>query len=285
MAALVSTNVANPSLRMTSSWDDYRCAEDGSLWDLILLMRRDRREVEEILFIMRLSAKSPLLNDLPDEVVNRFKGCEPAIEDGVHGECLVLCAQLLGVAISLPLQERFDRDKLLVHFQEIAPDLELNDVEETIDNLARSLHATLISSRTRRRLLDKLTFKDLWASRATVFPNLVFGLDVEDQLRQINVELIGPVVKRLSELNDAAEEWPAIGTAAPRWRSKVSPESESVMNNVGLRNSRMFRDSQGRQTLFEWHARFGASQRIHFLFDRATFRVEIGYVGNHLPLN
>jgi len=64
----------------------------------------------------------------------------------------------------------------------------------------------------------------------------------------------------------------------------VTPESAGVMNNEGLRSHRVFRNSRGQPTLFEWHARFGSSHRIHLLFDRPTFRVEIGYIGKHLPL-
>jgi len=228
--------------------------------------------------------KAPLLVDLPNDVVNRFLGCEPATEDGADAECLVLCAHLLGVAISLPLHARFDCDQLVIRFQEMGSDLEVGDSEETIDNLARAGHATSIAARDRRQLLGNLDFNNMWAKRDIAFPNLIFGVDLEGQLRALNPRLIGPVVKRLNELNDAAEEWPRIGSPAPRWRSIVSPESNSVMNNVGLRHCRVFRNSNGQPTLFEWHARFGASHRIHLVFDRATFRVEIGYIGDHLPL-
>jgi hypothetical protein len=284
IADLVSKGTASAVLRMTRSWDGYHCADDGSLWDLLCLMQRERREIEETRFLMRLSMKAPLLVDLPNDVVNRFLGCEPAAEEGTHAECLVLCAHLLGIAISLPLQPRFDRDQLLIRFQEMTSNLDVIDSEETIDNLARAGHAAAILARDRRQLLGNLTFNDLWTRRTIAFPNLTFGLDIEEQLRGLNPGLIGPVLKRLNELNDAAEEWPRISTPAPQWRSLVSPESNSLMNNVGLRNCRVFRNSNGQPALFEWHARFGASHRIHLRFDRATFRVEIGYIGGHLPL-
>ncbi len=247
-------------------------------------MQRERFEVEETRFLLRLGMKAPLLVDLPNDVVNRFLGCEPVAEEGTHAECLVLCAHLLGVAISLPLQGRFDCDQLLINFQELTSDLEVVFSEETIDNLARATHAASIAERDRCQLVGNLTFNNIWPQRAIAFPNLIFGLDIEEQLLSLNPRLIGPVVKRLNELNDAAAEWPRIGTPAPRWRSIVSPESNSLMNNTGLRSRRVFRNSNGEPVLFEWHARFGASHRIHLLFDRATFGVEIGYIGGHLPL-
>src|SRR5882672_10539525 len=87
MAALVSARVTNPVLRMTKHWNAYKCAEDGSLWDLLSLMMRDRREPDETRFLMRLSMKMPLLVDLSADVVDRFRGCEPAIAVDSDGEC------------------------------------------------------------------------------------------------------------------------------------------------------------------------------------------------------
>ena len=284
MAGLVSNGVSTPILRMTNSWNGYRCATDGSLWDLLSLMLRERREVEETRFLMRLSTKCPLLVDLPDQVANRFYGCESADEGGLHNECLILCAHVFGIAISLPLLPKFDHDQLLICFREMAPDLLVNDVQETIDNLARSVHLSPILARWRQQLFCKLALDDLWTTRTLAFPHLTFGLDVEGQLRLLNPQFVSAVVKRLGELDEAAREWRKVGTSAPRWRSKVTPESEPVMNNERLKSYRMFRDSCGQATLFAWHARIGASHRIHLLFDRETFRVEVGYIGNHLPL-
>src|SRR5258708_727684 len=232
IAELVSKGITSAVLRMTSSWDGYQCANDGSLWDLLCLMQRERFEVEETGFLLRLGMKAPLLVDLPNDVVNRFLGCEPVAEEGTHAECLVLCAHLLGVAISLPLQGRFDCDQLLINFQELTSDLGVVFSEETIDNLARATHASSIAERDRCQLVGNLTFNNIWPQRAIAFPNLIFGLDIEEQLLSLNPRLIGPVVKRLNELNDAAAEWPRIGTPAPRWRSIVSPESKSLMNNT-----------------------------------------------------
>ena len=208
MASLVSKGVVNAVLRMTHSWDAYRCAHDGSLWDLLALMQHDRRELEEIRFLMRLGMKAPLLADLPGEVVDRFLGTEPATEDGVHGECLVLCAQMASIAISLPLQPTFDRDRVVVQFQEMMPDLTFNSVVEEVDNLARTQHAEAIAARNRIQLIQNLNFGNLWANRAVAFPNLTFGQDVEDQLTRLQAALINPVLTRLRELDDAAREWP-----------------------------------------------------------------------------
>jgi hypothetical protein len=284
MAGLVTAGVTGPALRMTKHWSEYRCAEDGSLWDLLSLMMRDRRQPDETRFLMRLGVKMPLLNDLASGDADRFLGCEPAAGADAGGECLVLCAHLLGVAISLPVQGAWDRDQLVVRFREMTAGLKIEDAEETIDNLAREHHAADIADRHRRHLARGLSFSDLWSKRASIFPYLAFGLDVEAQLRRLNADLTGPVMKRLNELHDAAEEWRLCKAQAPKWRSKVSPESESVMCNPGLRACRMFRSAEGELALFEWHARFGSSHRIHLRFDQSLLTIEIGYIGPHLRL-
>lgn len=56
------------------------------------------------------------------------------------------------------------------------------------------------------------------------------------------------------------------------------------MNNPTLKASRFFRNGAGVTELYEWHARFGSSGRIHLRFDAALRSIEIGYIGSHLPL-
>jgi hypothetical protein len=283
MAGLVTAGVVGPALRMTKHWSEYRCAKDGSLWDLISLMMRDRRQPEETRFLTRLGTKTPLLHDLAASHADRFLGCEPAAGVDAGGECLVLCAHLHGVVISLPVQEAWNRDQLVVRFQEITAGLEIEDAEEAIDNLARENHAAIIIGRHRRHLARDLSFSDLWSKRASIFPYLAFGLDIEAQLQGLNPGLIGPVLKRLNELNDAAAEWRLNKSPAPKWRSKVTPESEIVMCNEGLRGCRVFRTADGDSALFSWHARFGSSYRIHLRYDPAVPMIEVGYIGSHLP--
>ena len=65
----------------------------------------------------------------------------------------------------------------------------------------------------------------------------------------------------------------------------MTPESSTVMKNHKLREERRFRSQTGAIELFEWHARFGSGGRIHLRFDPASREVEIGYIGNHLPID
>ena len=63
--------------------------------------------------------------------------------------------------------------------------------------------------------------------------------------------------------------------------SRSNPSSKRSKDVVA---ERRFRSHLGVRELFEWHARFGNSGRIHLRWDPKSREVEIGYIGNHLPL-
>lgn len=291
MNILVHAGGARNTLRMTRNWYEYQCAKNGTLFDVLRLIQSERlsHEREETRFLARLSQKLPLLHDLQDDIIERFRGCEPKLEAGAPGECLMLCAHLGAIAISLPIDSRFDRDRLVVRFQEIAPGPELNDVtlielKEEIDNLARSVHANAILSRDSHQLFGNLKSPaDIWTHRETMFPHLRFGLDMEVHLRQLDSRFMSVAFKRLSSLNQSAQEWPTHNGSMPKWQSNdITPESESTYKDNSLMRHRNFRDSNGQHAIFDWHAK--GPIRIHFRFDPADFSIEIGYIGKHLPL-
>ena len=115
-----------------------------------------------------------------------------------------------------------------------------------------------------------------------MFPHLTFGPDVEQQLNSIDNRVLGKVINRLTSLDEAIAEWRESGASSPKWRSKVSWESDSVMNESRWVNARTFRTNAGGTAVFEQHARYG-SGRIHFIFDQSTRSLEIGYIGPKLP--
>ena len=62
------------------------------------------------------------------------------------------------------------------------------------------------------------------------------------------------------------------------------PRIGECTEHPALIEERRFRSCSGNTKIFEWHALFGNSGRIHFWFDAQTKEVEIGYIGKHLPL-
>lgn len=255
---------------------------DWSLWDAIQELRVGARD--HYLFLVRLSAKVPILSDIDQDVADRFRSCEAKMLPPQDGEPLVLCAITDGIAVGFPSDPVWDRNQVTVSFNELLPDENIGEASETIDNLTRSAHALPICERHRADLRQFANSAALWESREEAFPNLIFGPDVEHNLTTLNINALQIVIKRLISLDESAREWTDTGDTMPSWKCNVTPESQRVRDNPKLLNARRFKSHQGTQELFEWHARFGSSRRIHLRFDPSSYEVEIGYIGPHLPL-
>ena len=288
MAALVRNGVAQTTLRMFRPAHEIGCPDGRSLFDAYLELRKQGKP-DESRFLMSLSNKVPLLSGVESDARDRFLACEATAcaakkLPAPDGDPLVLCAITDGVAVGFPSEPVWDRDRVTVAFRELLPNDTFDEADEEMDNLTRAAHAGPIAARHRERLRRQCKdAADAWRRRTELFPHLKFGPDVEDHLAE-NAGRLTTVVNRLADLDTSAAAWRESGGAAPPWTCKVTPESESVMNDERLRERRRFRSVSGARDLFEWHARFGSSGRIHLRFEARERTVEIGYVGPHLPL-
>lgn len=284
MAALVDTGIVPATLRTHQSVHEIPCPDDGaSLWDAYQELRRSGRRDESV-FLMSLTGKVPLLSGVESEVRDRFLACEAKALPPPEGDPLVLCAVTDGIAVGFPSEPVWDRARVTVAFRELLPNDSFEEADEAIDQLTRTAHAGPIADRHARRARSRIQVPaDVWSARAEAFPHLAFGPDVEDQIGEWNAGWLTTIVNRLAELDEAAAAWKESGGPAPSWTCKVTPESDSVMNNRKLREARRFRSVRGARALFEWHARFSDGGRIHLRFDAGARTVEIGYVGVHLP--
>ena len=281
MSALVAREVADNALRLARAPHDIECTSGHSLGDVVQsLLKSGYRE--EWLFFSKLATKVPLLRDLRDDYIDRFRGCQGRDMPGVDGAPLVLCAISDGISIGLPSKPVWDGDRIEVAFDELLDDGEIEEVSEQVDQLSRSSHARSICERHLARIPEIRDPGELWEKRNLVFPDLIFGPGVEGDLRK-NARLLGTIVGKLKALDQSAREWRDAGGPAPVWRTRVSPEKGTSMSNPQFRRARRFRSRLGTTELFEWHARFGDSGRIHIRFDPESREVEVGYVGPHLP--
>ena len=290
MSLLVVKQVAQNTLRTSRPIQEIYYRGNRSLWDAIFALKQQGL-VDEHRFLMRSSVKSPLTHELGQGIKDRFLACEGRTFPSPEGDPLVLCAISDGIAVSFPSDLIWDRNLIKVDFYELKDDEsgEVSEEEtfEEIDNLARSNHAPPIYERHRQSFRGQITsYAELWNNRKLAFPNLLFGPDVEDHLKKLNTSNLGSIVGKLANLNAAAAEWPNVGGGAPPWknRARVTNESESLQNNAKLRERRRFKSYDGTRQLFLWHARFSYSGRIHLRFDPSSYEIEIGYIGQHLPL-
>ena len=285
MAGLVENKVVKNVLRTSQSQYEIPCFQDVSLFEAFQLLRR-LGAIEASRFLLnRLDYATPLTVDVDDDIEHRFRMCQEMTLPPEDGKPLMLCAIANYVAISFPSSSTWDRDSLKVKFEELLDNGEFEEVLADIDNLARATHATSIYDRHIINTRDQITnYNQLWTESGQAFPNLIFGPDVKDQIKDLNVKNLANIVKVLSVLDRDAEAWRVSGGSMPAWSGNVSGESQRVMQNPRLREARRFRSHLGTQEIFEWHAKPGDGLRIHLGFDAGSREVEIGYIGQHLPL-
>ncbi|MBC3921024.1 hypothetical protein H8L32_26405 [Undibacterium sp. CY18W] len=282
MIALIAKLGLSQRLRLPREMPEIKVAGDESLYSLLVILIRNPNTKAEARFWMGLATKAPLLYGLPDDVKDRFLGCEPAMEITTDTNALVLCAIQCAIAISLPTVTEWERDQLTIRFKELLCDGSVEDVSEIIDNLAGTKQAEGIISRYEVQASHQLTSATFWEKRAEVFPSLLFGLDVERQIADIGENQFETIKGCLSDLNITAKNWHQNHALA--WGRKVTQESNKTMNNPSLARFRYFKNQHGVSQLFEWHARFGSSGRIHLFPNFTDHTIEIGYIGPHLPL-
>lgn len=282
MAQLVNDGVVNFQMRLSKHYSEITCMGDNNFYGFIQMLRRYGHH-DEFGFFIRLATKVPLLTDVEEDLVDRFWGCEGNEVPVGDNEPLIFCAISDGVLISLQSDPNWNKDILKVKFNELMDNGEVDNITEEIDNLARCDHASLICERHQSRVLNISDPREIWDRREEFFPKLLFGPNVQENLLN-NANLIDTIVGKLVVLNQTVDEWQQVNYPNPVWKTHVSPESNNRMNNPEFRRSRTFPSHNGNQEVFEWHARYGSSGRIHFRFDRSNKELEVGYIGPHLPL-
>lgn len=287
ISQLVENKVVENVLWTSKQLYEIPCLQGFSLYDAYIELGRSGFP-EECSFLMGLSSKTPLLRDIEDRFhACEFLACEGQKLSSEDGSPLVLCVIADGVAIGFPSASHWDRAQVTVSFMELLPDETFEEASEEIDHLACSKHADPICERHRARHPDKILESNnpvdyLWDNRQEIFPNLIFGQEIENHLG-ISSSDIRFIVPALVDLEHSARDWKAKGGPAPLWRRKVTDESNRVKNDPSLRRQRRFRSHDGTHQDFFWHARFGGG-RIHLRVDPERREVEIGYIGKHLPL-
>jgi len=150
------------------------------------------------------------------------------------------------------------------------------------DHVAEPSHAEAIRGRRITARRSEAGARSLWSGRERLFPNLLFGLDVQNQLDKFSSTLVPLMVKRLAELDERAKMWcESAGAHFPDGSTEIKGETQRTMKRYG--KDRNFRGSDGVTKTFEEHVWIDKSHRIHLFRDVNKRGVEIGYVGRHLP--
>ena len=265
-----------------AGWLDQILCEDGSRVVVDSQLGRD-----ESRRLRRLRERS-LEYQVDAELASRLRGCEatgcPQVDlNQDNGTPLLLAAFIRGIAISYPSHPTWENDRLRVKFDELSESGEVHDNSIDLDNLSFRTNAKSIADRHQDHMRRSASTPDeFWQTKDVAYPHLKFGKDVKEQLAKVNRARFPDAMRNLATLNDYAEQWPSTKGPAPPWGNFVRSESETVRNNPDLANQRVFTSSDGGKESYFLHTNFSKGDRIHLRIDRATFLVEIGYIGPHL---
>ncbi|WP_069769919.1 hypothetical protein [Streptomyces sp. LUP30] len=232
-----------------------------------------------------LDDKSPFRTVFPEG--ETYSGLEYR-HGGEAVEGLGWAHELGGIGISLPLETRWDVDRITLEREELLDDEDggsaLTEVE--VRHAARAEHVDTHlpwirrgADSARHKAVEGLrSGTELWGLKSDLFPLLQFTRQAEQHFAELPEVWVRPVGERLGELQDAVSDWdPRQRPISPQWRSYVRTEFES------RRRYCWFPEDDGKQELFDWHCEFLPKPgRMHFrlLHDERTLR--IAYVGRKL---
>ena len=288
ISAIRGDGVVKGPMRVAKYFNEIQCTTDATLFDLTIAMLSTRAK-EEAKLLMELNSTSISLPlDEPDRGLvtgnSELRLTEPSDPPLPMADAgpLLYCAVNQGTSLGFPSSCTWDRDEIEVQFERVTA--YVSAITELVDNVTRPEHAEAICERHRANLRAIANFDELWEHRASAFPNLVFGRDIRRQLENVNPKHRSSIIRCLRHLEDASREWQRKGGSMPPWSINVRNESDSVKQNRRLNKRRLFRTQSGKKEFFMWHADYDDGGRVHLRFDAETKKVEIGYIGKHLPL-
>ena len=275
LAALLSAGHALPIMRLTASTSEVALSPGMSLYDALQEVFRSARGGR---LFARLASKYPVEDDVEDGELEAL--VDWSIPAHLGSLALVLCARSGRIAVSISTDPvwRVDPIALMIATDPAAPHA-LTTIP--IDNVFSEANAASLSDRLKASLVGTADPATLWCERCALFPHLDFAPRVEGDLADLGAKEYGSAVSRLGELERAAADW-GPGLASPRYLSRVTGESEATMNQY--RSYRIFRSITGHDEEFEKHARLAGGFRLHLRENAAERRIEVGYIGPHLPI-
>lgn len=240
-------------------------------------------EVDDVLgsYFTDLQRMTPPDDDFSDEEISEVLGIEVQVAMSGHEGCfekakaakddIILCTVGPDILVGLARDGYWGTNHLA--FSSSGKDF-------VVDHVSTPEHAAHVVDRIRLSARSALTARSFWESKASAFPNLVFGTGVEADLRKFSAKMLNLLFNRLADLDNRVKAWKRSG-AFPDAMPPITGESSSTMSQFG--GDRRFRDEAGVVVVFEDHIWVDSLHRIHLLKDDQARVLKIGYIGRHLP--
>lgn len=184
------------------------------------------------------------------------------------------------IALSLISDREWDCSRLELEVTPVDENEELVTTNENIIHASRSYHARehadWIQKRHQTGVADGL---ELWNRRAELFSSLEFCDRVTQQIQSlVDPTMLRQVVRKLFELDELSNNWTDGALNLDNLPSKVSPESESRLNQ--FRKQLNIQCLDGTNRIFSLHVRLTpGAWRLHFCTELGPGKIIIGYIG------
>lgn len=236
---------------------------------------------EEIRFFLTLTTK-PFWKDAAEEIKHEFDLSEVLYQgESAMGLTFALVSDAL--AVSLLSESKWDCSRLELQLRHLDDREELIEEPVEIVHASRSVHLGECGDWMKKRI--RITARDgiqLWQRRSELFPNLEFCESVRPQVESLKAAnpMFRQVAKRLFELQEYCLTWTTGPFNKDALPSKVTPESESRLQQFADRFN--IRCPDGENRLFSWHLRMTPGPwRLHFV-ELGPGRIIVGYIGRKI---
>ena len=241
---------------------------------------------DERTFLSNLAARSPYLDGVVDEILDRAGRSEVRFQ-GHRAEGLLAALLLDGVCVSWASHEAWNTDWLLAQIGELSEDGYFDQIAKAFRHASRPSHWTAHAEWIEHK--QKITVPDgaaLLAQAAELFPRLEFCGGAPAQVRGLNGKerYFDWVIDCLFAADRECASWTSGEFPHSRLPGPATGESASVHSNPELKRRRMFGTLAGDLVMFEHHMKhLGENKRIHYCPDEGRRRVMIAYLGDKLP--
>ena len=251
---------------------------------------KDKRPDEDLKTLLKsvIGSVFPVENIL----IQYEKENNKALEMSVNGTACIglgLASELIFDTISISYNNgnwtnaNYDISILNVEEDENGELKEIEDISvvkniSTLDHV--ETHQEFLMDETKESIQNG---RDLWIRRTNIFPNLIFGIEVEKQISHFADSDLGfqQIIKRLFELQNVASEFNGNPIEPEIFPTKTTPESDG--REKKLKTKLHFKDANNNVKSFTWHCRFTPSAgRIYFIAYENDKKILIGYIGNKI---
>lgn len=199
LIALRARKIIRDHLWTRKPFSEIEVCEGLSLRELIVELFRQNRNKGR--FMLRMVEKCPIDDAVGDDDMRAYLDWEiDNLQD--HTDLLLCAISDTKIAVSLSPAEKWRRNPL-----ELRVGTTGNSSVKKVENVYSHESALETIERIVKSVLEGVRPIDFWARRSELYPDLLFGQDVEAHIGRIGSHIFKSALSKLSLLNHASASW------------------------------------------------------------------------------